>query len=134
MISTRIRVVLSLSVAMRFAALSTVPSFADTAKSQIVDRELQSKNFASNRVGTSPVRNMVVYLRAGSDGSSERCPVISFLADPSGGCVHRAHEVWGEDGRVYTEVLPFFGGHLVLDKNQRQPPQMRPVRRLHRSD
>jgi hypothetical protein len=27
------------------------------------------------------------------------------------------HGVWGEDGRVYTEVLPFFQRHLVFEKN-----------------
>jgi hypothetical protein len=25
---------------------------------------------------------------------------------------------WGVDGRVYSEVLPFFHRHLVFDKNQ----------------
>src|SRR5216683_6947933 len=27
------------------------------------------------------------------------------------------HGVWGEDGRVYTDVLPFFGRHLVFEKH-----------------
>jgi hypothetical protein len=77
-----------LALAFAFASLSAARSFADAPKSQIVDRELQSKNFANNRVGTSPTRKMVIYLPAGYDGSSERYPVIYFLPDPSGGYVH----------------------------------------------
>jgi hypothetical protein len=41
------------------------------------------------------------------------------------GVAHEAEEYngiwgernWGEDGRVATEVLPFFGKHLIFDKN-----------------
>jgi hypothetical protein len=39
------------------------------------------------------------------------------------GIVHEAEEyngawgegIWSQDGRIYTEVLPFFGRHLVFD-------------------
>jgi Putative esterase len=82
MISTRIRVALGLALAFAFASFSTLPSFADSAKGRLVDRELQSKNFAGNRVGTSPVRKMVVYLPAGYDDSSKHYPVIYFLPSP----------------------------------------------------
>src|ERR1700737_4427093 len=88
MISTRIHVALGLAVFLALASLGAVPLFADAAKSQIVDRELQSKNFANNKIGTSPVRKMVIYLPAGYGESSERYPVIYFLPDPSGGYVH----------------------------------------------
>ncbi len=43
------------------------------------------------------------------------------------GIAHEAEEYngtwgepnWGEDGRIYTEVLPFFQRHLVFDNQQR---------------
>jgi enterochelin esterase-like enzyme len=82
MVSSRIRVALGLALAFAFASFSTLPSFADSAKGRLVDRELQSKNFAGNRVGTSPVRKMVVYLPAGYDDSSKHYPVIYFLPSP----------------------------------------------------
>jgi enterochelin esterase-like enzyme len=82
MIPSRIRVALGLALAFAFASFSTLPSFADSAKGRLVDRELQSKNFAGNRVGTSPVRKMVVYLPAGYDDSSKHYPVIYFLPSP----------------------------------------------------
>jgi hypothetical protein len=80
MISTRIRVALAFVFAL--ASFSAVPSFADSAKSQVVDRELTSKNFANSKVGISPVRKMVVYLPAGYEGSSKHYPVIYFLPNP----------------------------------------------------
>jgi len=41
--------------------------------------ELQSKNFANNKVGTSSTRKMVVYLPAGYDNTSKHYyPVIYF--------------------------------------------------------
>jgi len=80
MISTRIRVALVFVFAL--ASFSAVPSFADSAKSQVVDRELTSKNFANSKVDISPVRKMVVYLPAGYEGSSKHYPVIYFLPNP----------------------------------------------------
>ena len=82
MISTRIHVALGLAVVLALASLGAVPLFADSAKSQIVDRELQSKNFANNKIGTSPTRKMVVYLPTGYDESPKRYPVIYFLPSP----------------------------------------------------
>jgi hypothetical protein len=79
MIARRIRRALVLALALAWICLNTVPDFADSAKSQVLDRELQSKNFAHNRIGVSPVRRMVVYLPAGYDESSRRYPVIYFL-------------------------------------------------------
>ena len=63
MISTRIRVALGLVVALGLASSSSARSFAESAKSRIAFRELQSTNFAHNKVGISPVRKMVVYFR-----------------------------------------------------------------------
>jgi enterochelin esterase-like enzyme len=52
------------------------------AESRLVDREISSKMFAGNKVGTSAIRKLVVYLPAGYDGSAERYPVIYFLPSP----------------------------------------------------
>ena len=79
MISTRIHIALGLAVVLALASLGAIPSFADSAKSQIVDRELQSKNFANNKIGTIPTRKMVVYLPTGYDESPKRYPVIYFF-------------------------------------------------------
>jgi Putative esterase len=81
MISTRIRMALGLIV-IAIASLSPVSSFADSAKSQIVDRELRSEKFVNNKIGTSPIRKMVVYLPRGYDDSSRHYPVIYFLLTP----------------------------------------------------
>ncbi|MCW3094428.1 MAG: esterase [Chthonomonadaceae bacterium] len=71
---------------MVLGSLTTVSSFADSGKSRVEDWELQSKNFAGNKVGTSPTRKMVVYLPAGYDEASKpnpkRYPVIYFLPAP----------------------------------------------------
>ncbi len=77
MISIRMRIALGLTL----VSLSAL-SFADSAKSQTVDRELLSKSLAHNKIGTNPARKMVVYLPAGYDESSKRYPVIYFLPNP----------------------------------------------------
>lgn len=82
MISKRIRVTLGLAIVFAFACFNTLSSFADAATSRIEDRELQSKNFANNKVGTSSTRKMVAYLPAGYDNTSKHYPVIYFLAAP----------------------------------------------------
>ncbi len=82
MISTRIRVAPGLALGFAFASFSSLPLFADSAKGRLVDRELQSKNFEGNKVGTSPVRKMVDYLPAAYDDSSKHYPVIYFLPSP----------------------------------------------------
>jgi hypothetical protein len=64
--------------------LSTaVPCFAASAQSRVITRELRSSNIAHNKVGSNPLRRMVVYLPAGYDeSSSQRYPVIYFLPNP----------------------------------------------------
>jgi S-formylglutathione hydrolase FrmB len=75
--------VLHLSLAVGFAFFSAVPAFSDSAKSQVVERELRSESIAHNKAGTDPVRKMLVYLPAGYDESStHRYPVIYFLPNP----------------------------------------------------
>jgi enterochelin esterase-like enzyme len=63
--------------------MNTVPTFAVSIKSQVIVRELRSEKIAHNKVGTDPVRKMLVYLPAGYDqSSSQRYPVIYFLPNP----------------------------------------------------
>jgi len=57
-------------------------SYAYSQQGRLVDRELQSRNFANSKVGVSPVRKMVVYLPPGYDESPGRYPVIYFLPNP----------------------------------------------------
>ncbi len=83
MISIRVTISLALAVVLPLAS-SVAPSFAGSSESQIVSRELRSEHFAHNKIGTSPVRKMAVYLPAGHDGSSKRYPVIYFLPHPFG--------------------------------------------------
>ena len=82
MVSIRTRSTAALLIALALAAFCAFPSFAETARSRVVDRELTSKNFADNKVGIGPVRKMMVYLPAGYDGSTKRYPVIYFLPTP----------------------------------------------------
>jgi hypothetical protein len=70
------------TVAILILSLAYVRLSADSANSQVIDRELASKNFAGNKLGISPVRKMIVYLPAGYDGSAKRYPVIYFLPTP----------------------------------------------------
>jgi pimeloyl-ACP methyl ester carboxylesterase len=81
--STPIRLALNVTVAFGFVFLRAVPAFSDSAKSQVVARQLRSENIAQNKTGSDPLRNMLVYLPPGYDGSeSKRYPVIYFLPNP----------------------------------------------------
>jgi enterochelin esterase-like enzyme len=83
MISTKIRLTLCLALIFALVCLNAKSSFAVSAKSQIVVRELRSENIAHNKTGTDPVRKMLVYLPASYDeSSSQRYPVIYFLPNP----------------------------------------------------
>ena len=63
-------------------ALNATSTLAQSAKGQIVDRQITSVNFAGNRMGVSPVRKMVIYLPPGYLTSTHRYPVIYFLPNP----------------------------------------------------
>ena len=93
--SARVSSAFGLAVAIAFASQSVAPSFAGSAESQIVSRELQSANFAHNKIGTNPVRKMAVYLPGGHEGSSIRYPVIYFLPSPLGS--YRSHRRLDQD-------------------------------------
>jgi enterochelin esterase-like enzyme len=62
--------------------VTALPLFAQGSASQVVAREIQSKNFANSKIGVSPVRRLVVYLPAGYEASTQRYPVIFFLPSP----------------------------------------------------
>jgi S-formylglutathione hydrolase FrmB len=78
MIATQIRRAM---VAATLTLVSLTPIMA-TAESQLVSREIASVNFARNKIGTNPVRKMVVYLPPGYGDGSRHYPVIYFLPNP----------------------------------------------------
>lgn len=58
-------------------------AFAETSDSQVVSRTIRSENIARNKIGTNPVRSLLIYLPAGYRTSSpQRYPVIYFLPNP----------------------------------------------------
>src|SRR5882757_7541547 len=83
MISSRMRHAFIFTFAFALAFLNAVPTFAASAKSKVIARELRSENIAHNKTGIDPVRKMLVYLPTGYDeSSSQRYPVIYFLPNP----------------------------------------------------
>jgi S-formylglutathione hydrolase FrmB len=79
MVITRKRIV----TAILFLVLNTLCVFAaDTGKSQLVAREIESKNFSQNKIGVTPVRKLLVYLPAGYNVETKRYPVIYFFPSP----------------------------------------------------
>jgi pimeloyl-ACP methyl ester carboxylesterase len=77
------RFTLGLALIFTVVSLNAKSSFADSAKGQVVSRQLRSESIAHNKIGTDPVRNMLVYLPAGYDASSSRrYPVIYFFPNP----------------------------------------------------
>jgi hypothetical protein len=86
MVKSQIRIAPYLAVVLALGSISVGQSFADSAESQIVERQLRSESIAHNKIGTDPVRKMVVYLPPDYDGSSKnnsRYPVIYFLPQPT---------------------------------------------------
>jgi len=81
--SDRSNVIRCLALICVVACFVAVPALAASAKSQLIERELRSKHIANNKIGTDPLRKMLVYLPAGYDeSSSQRYPVIYFLPNP----------------------------------------------------
>ena len=79
----RIQLLLCGALIFAFVCLNTKNSSAQSSRSQIVSRALRSEAIAHNKIGTDPVRPMLIYLPAGYDeGSSQRYPVIYFLPNP----------------------------------------------------
>src|SRR6185436_14051449 len=66
-----------------FVCLSAGCAFADSTESQVVSRAIHSSNIAKNKIGTNPIRNILIYLPAGYRSStSQRYPVVYFLPNP----------------------------------------------------
>ncbi len=85
MIAIRIHASLGLALVVALGSLSVAAPSANSAKSQLVDRELRSENIARNKIGTDPIRKMVIYLPPGYDKSAKnnsRYPVIYFFPTP----------------------------------------------------
>ncbi len=81
MMLRRVTSALALAV-LSFALLAFTPQAVASSDSQVVSREIRSAKFAQNKIGVSPVRDMVIYLPAGYDRSNARYPVIYFLPNP----------------------------------------------------
>lgn len=83
MISTLMRLRLQLTLLIGLAFFCADPAFSQNAKSQTIERQLRSEKIAQNKIGTSPIRKMLVYLPGGYDASApKRYPVIYFLPNP----------------------------------------------------
>jgi hypothetical protein len=70
------------AVAIAVFLAGAISSWAQTAKSRVIDREIRSQDIARNKIGTDPVRKMMVYLPSGYDVSTKHYPVIYFLPTP----------------------------------------------------
>lgn len=80
MVITRKRIV----TAILFLVWNTLCVFAaDTGKSQLVAREIESKNFSQNKIGVSPVRKLLLSLPAGYDVETKRYRYL-LLSKPVG--------------------------------------------------
>ncbi|WP_422929293.1 alpha/beta hydrolase [Singulisphaera sp. PoT] len=91
-------VVRGLVLALGFMALGETPSQAQSAKGRLVEREFTSRHFDHNKVGSSPVRKMVVYLPPGYDGSTRRYPTIYFLPSDFDGSFRAAFDTQDAQG------------------------------------
>jgi enterochelin esterase-like enzyme len=71
------------------AALSVTPLMAASipaasTPSRIVSTEIHSAQFSQSKIGTDPIRKIVVYLPPGYDDSAVRFPVIYFVPNSFG--------------------------------------------------
>lgn len=85
MVLARLRRALGLVLIVTFFVLAAGPLFGDSAKGEVVDRQLRSENIAHNKIGSDPVRKMAIYLPLGYDDAAMtnvRYPVIYFLPTP----------------------------------------------------
>lgn len=84
--------------------LATRSLLADETKSLVVEREIQSKNFSQNKIGTSAVRKLMVYLPPGYEaGGSKRYPVIYYPDDFD---EHKMQKVF-DDAIASGTIRPF---------------------------
>jgi len=75
--------ILFLASFFALARLGAQNALSGSIQSQVIHRQLHSENIAFSKIGTDPVRNMLVYLPAGySAEPAKRYPVIYFLPNP----------------------------------------------------
>jgi enterochelin esterase-like enzyme len=71
------------AIALLCLVLHTVSVLAaDTGRSQLVAREIQSNNFSQSKIGVTSTRRLIVYLPAGYDTETKRYPVVYFFPSP----------------------------------------------------
>jgi hypothetical protein len=68
------------ATALLFIALTS--AVAESPLSEVLDRQIASRNFAENKIGISALRKMAIYLPPGYEASSRRYPVIYFFPNP----------------------------------------------------
>lgn len=78
--SKKLRITLYIAFVILIVVLPA--SAVDTAKSQLVSREISSKNFANSKIGVNPNRKLLVYLPTGYSTTSQRYPVVYFFPNP----------------------------------------------------
>jgi len=78
---TSIFVLPSLLVLLGTIPLAAASIPAASTPSRIVSSEIHSAQFSQSKIGTDPIRKMVVYLPPGYDDSAARYPVIYFVAN-----------------------------------------------------
>ncbi|HTR66833.1 MAG TPA: alpha/beta hydrolase-fold protein [Terriglobales bacterium] len=110
MVPARIRIAL----AVVFVFFSVAASVAESRSSQLVDRELSSKNFAQNKMGINPVRKMVVYLPAGYKESTKHYPVIYFLPNPLDGSYRSRFQKGGAQELFDQAIASGIIGQFIL--------------------
>jgi hypothetical protein len=103
----------SITVLIAFIAV-TLPAFAQGKPSQLVMREIDSKSFADNKIGVSPVRKMAVYLPAGYEGDSARYPVIYLLPSPPASSFRDVFDKQGAQGVFDRAIAAGAVGKFIL--------------------
>jgi peroxiredoxin len=78
------------------------------SESQVVSAAIESKSFAQNKIGTSPIRKMLVYLPAGYEGGSKRYPVMYWFS--SGFDNYRAAFEQKDARNLFDTAI---GGHVI---------------------
>ncbi|WP_446745510.1 alpha/beta hydrolase [Silvibacterium acidisoli] len=81
---------------------------AQTAASQLVNREIHSTALAHSKIGTDPVRKLAIYLPAGYDGSKKRYPVLYYLDNSSRAIFDQQHAQQIFDRSIASGIMQPF--------------------------